>query len=61
MTVILALDYDDAATSVGLKSPKLIRQAVKDGFLIPTFLNSKPVIAVAELERWLETLPHDKP
>lgn len=57
----LALSYDDAAKAVGLKSAKLIREAVRDGFLIPTYLNSKPVIQVAELQRWLETLPAEKP
>ena len=61
MTIILALSYEDAATAVGLKSTKLIRQAVTDGQLIPTFLNSKPVIRVSELDRWLDTLPAEKP
>lgn len=61
MTITLALSYDDAATAVGLSSAKLIRQAVRDGFLVPTYLNSKPVIQVTELTRWLETQPSERP
>lgn len=61
MNVTIALSYEDAALAVGLKSVKIIRQAVKDGDLIATFLNSKPVIGAKELERWFDTLPHEAP
>lgn len=58
--VVLALSYEDAAAAVGLKSSRLIREAVEKGDLIPTYLNSKPVIRVSELERWLDTRPTER-
>lgn len=53
---VLALSIDAAAEACGY-STKVIREAVRNNDLIPSYANSKPVFRIAELERWLESLP----
>lgn len=60
MTVKLSLDYEGAAEATGY-SPDTIRRAVDNSEMVARFANSKPVIQVKELERWLESLPTEKP
>jgi DNA-binding XRE family transcriptional regulator len=56
----LALTYDEAAAAVGY-SKQVIRAAIEHGDLVPSYgTRSKPVIRIAELERWLETLPTER-
>ncbi len=52
----LALNYEDAAAACGY-SVKVLREAVHNGELLPSYANTKPVFRVPELERWLESLP----
>jgi len=52
----LALGYEDAATATGY-SVKVLREAVANNELIPSYANTKPVFRIPELERWLESLP----
>lgn len=54
----LALTISDAAAAVGY-SPETIRQEIRDNYLVPSYANSKPVIPVEELQRWLRALPDE--
>jgi hypothetical protein len=54
----LALTLPDAATAVGY-SLESIRKAIRNHELVPSYANSKPVIPVEELVRWLRSLPNE--
>lgn len=54
----LAYNYEDAAIACGY-SVKVLREAVANHELLPSYANSKPVFRIAELDRWLESLPPD--
>lgn len=56
----LALTIKEAAESVSY-SIDTIRRAIERHELVLSYANSKPVIRVAELERWLRSLPSEKP
>lgn len=57
----LALTYDEAAAAVGY-SKHVIRDAIDRGELAPSYgAKTKPVIRVTELQRWLDTLPTERP
>ncbi len=57
----LALTYLEAADACGY-SLKVIREAVDRGDLKPSYgTRTKPVLRVAELDRWLESLPAERP
>jgi hypothetical protein len=56
----ISLDYRDASRAVGY-SQAAIRIAVDQGELSPSYQNSKPVFLVSELERWVSSLPHERP
>lgn len=52
----LALTLPEAAEAVGY-SLESVRAAIRRGDLVPSYANSKPVVMVEELERWLRSLP----
>lgn len=52
----LALTIPEAAASVGY-SLEGLRQQIRAGYLVPSYANSKPVVMVDELKRWLTALP----
>nr|WP_201470993.1 hypothetical protein [Microbacterium hydrocarbonoxydans] len=54
----LALSLPDAATAAGY-SLETIRKAIRENELVPSYANSKPVIMVDELSRWLRSLPDE--
>lgn len=54
----LALTLPEAAEAVGY-SLESVRAAIRRGELAPAYANSKPVVMVEELERWLRSLPAD--
>ncbi|MFS0851994.1 helix-turn-helix domain-containing protein [Microbacterium sp. 179-I 3D4 NHS] len=54
----LALTIPEAATAVGY-SVETIRKQIRDNYLVPSYANSKPVIPVEELQRWLRSLPDE--
>ncbi len=54
--IVLALSIPDAGPAVGY-SEAVIKRAINNGDLVPSYANTKPVITVKELERWLDTLP----
>lgn len=56
----LAYTYEEAAAATGY-SERVIRNAVRNHELIPSFANSKPVLRKQALEDWLENLPTEKP
>lgn len=58
MMIKLALTLDEAAEASGY-SRRVIQIAIARHELIPSYANSKPVIRVAELDRWLESLPSE--
>jgi excisionase family DNA binding protein len=55
-----AYTYDEAAAEVGL-SKRAIEREVAENRLAPSYYRSKPIIRDAELQRWLEELPTEKP
>ncbi|WP_298745335.1 helix-turn-helix domain-containing protein [uncultured Microbacterium sp.] len=55
-----ALTIAEASLSVGVSVDK-IRQHIERGELVATYVDFKPVIAVKELDRWLESLPNERP
>lgn len=55
----LALTIAEAAEAVAY-SDDVIRLAIKRGDLQASYANSKPVIRVTELERWLDALPTER-
>lgn len=56
----LAYTVDEAAEAAGVSVTTIV-EACRDGFLVKSYPNSRPVILVDELRRWLESLPHEKP
>lgn len=54
----LALTIADAAEACGYSS-ETIRKAIKENDLVASYANSKPVIMVDELSRWLRGLPNE--
>lgn len=57
----LALTYLEAAEACGY-GLTTIRQAIDNGALVASWATrTKPVIRVAELDRWLESLPSERP
>ncbi len=54
----VALTLRDAATATGY-SLEGIRQAIRRNELVPSYANSKPVLMVEELVRWLRSLPDE--
>lgn len=54
----LAYTISEAAEAVSY-SDDVIRLALKRGELRASYANSKPVIAAAELQRWLDSLPSE--
>lgn len=55
----LSLTLPDAAVATGY-SLESIRKAIREHNLVPSYANSKPVVMVEELERWLRTLPSER-
>lgn len=55
---LTAVSYElaGAAAATGL-SDRTIRKAIKDGDLTAHYLGTKPVITVADLADWIESLP----
>lgn len=47
-----------AATDLSVDT---IQKQIKDGNLIASYPNSKPIVAKEEAERWLRSLPNEKP
>lgn len=56
----LAYSLPNFAKAVDL-SVDTVRKAIERGDLIPGYPNSKPIVSKAEGERWLSTLPAEKP
>lgn len=54
----VSLTLRDAARASGY-SLEVIRQAIRLNYLVPSYANSKPVIMVEELTRWVRTLPDE--
>lgn len=52
----LAYTYEEAGEATGY-SGTVIKRAVRDGDLSPSYANAKPVIREEELRRWLASLP----
>lgn len=56
----IGLTVDDAAAEVGL-SKDSIQKAIKANDLAVRYFGSKPLVPFAELRRWFESLPDEKP
>lgn len=54
----ISLNFKEAGAATGY-SHDTIRKAVQNHYLVASYANSKPVILVDELVRWLRTLPVD--
>ncbi|WP_298229047.1 helix-turn-helix domain-containing protein [Gryllotalpicola sp.] len=54
----LAYTLDEAAIASGI-SKRTIREHIDAGRLVASYPSSRPVILASELERWLESLPHE--
>lgn len=52
----LALTLEESAEACGY-SKSTIQVAIERNELVPSYANSKPVVMVTELQRWLESLP----
>lgn len=55
----LAYTYPMAAAVASISTEK-IRQHIARGTLVPSYVDSKPVIMHEELVRWLRTLPAER-
>lgn len=55
----LAYSIPNFAKAVDL-SVEAVRQQIRDGALVPSYPNSKPLISRAEGERWLKSLPSER-
>lgn len=55
-----AYTYDEAAVEVGI-SRRAIEREVAENRLAPSYYRSKPIIRDAELQRWLDELPTERP
>jgi hypothetical protein len=58
MKLAYSLAEAELATGLGRTS---IREAIRENKLIPSYVNSKPIILATELQRWLESLPTERP
>lgn len=56
----LALTFEEAAEASGY-SIRTLKQAVYDGNLMARYANSKGVIRVEDLAKWLDDLPAEAP
>jgi len=56
----LALTWDEAAEASGY-SVRTLKQAVYDGNLMARYANTKAVIRVEDLAKWLDELPAEPP
>lgn len=56
----LAYSIPSFAKAVDL-SVSAVREHIDRGDLVPSYPNSKPIITRAEGERWLRSLPNEKP
>ncbi|MFP3580001.1 hypothetical protein SB659_10510 [Arthrobacter sp. SIMBA_036] len=56
----LALTWDEAAEASGY-SVRTLKQAVYDGNLLARYANTKGVIRVEDLAKWLDDLPAESP
>ena len=54
----LALTIPEAAAAVGY-SVETMRKEIRNHYLVPSYANSKPVVPVEELQRWLRALPDE--
>lgn len=54
----LAYTISEAGAATGY-SETVIKDACVRGELVRSYANTKPVILRTELERWLESLPHE--
>lgn len=54
----LAYSYDEAAEATGA-GKRALQNAVRAGDLVPSYVGTKPLIPAAELQRWLDALPHE--
>ena len=52
----IAYEYREAAAAVGISLEKL-RQHIARGELVPSYIDSKPVILREELIRWVKDRP----
>ncbi|WP_448255947.1 hypothetical protein [Microbacterium aurum] len=53
---VVALDHVSAAAAVGI-SPSRLRHHVRLGDVTPHFSGSKPLYSIAELQRFVDSLP----
>ncbi len=56
----LALTYEEAIEATGV-SREVLKEAVRKNELIASYPSSRPVFRISELERWLESLPTERP
>lgn len=56
----LAYTIAEAAEAVGV-STDVIRRAIRRGDLVASYITSRPVIAVSELEAWIAAAPTTSP
>jgi len=56
----LAYSLDEFADAVSL-SKEFIRQQIAAGLLTPSYAGTKPLIMREEGERWLRSLPAERP
>ncbi|YCK81425.1 helix-turn-helix domain-containing protein [Arthrobacter sp. D3-18] len=56
----LALTWEEAAEASGY-SVRTLKQAVYDGNLMARYANTKAVIRVEDLAKWLDELPAEPP
>lgn len=56
----LAYSLDEFAAAVSLHK-NTIRAAIDAGDLVPSYVGTKPLIARTEGERWLRSLPAERP
>lgn len=56
----LSYSIAEAAVATGMGVTK-INEAIRDGRIIPTYWDSKPLIRVDVLRDFLESLPAEKP
>ncbi len=59
-TEAIAVSVNEAGRLVGY-SGSFIRTAISRHELLPSYANSKAVIEVEELKRWVRSLPHEAP
>lgn len=55
----LAYTIPNFAAAVDM-SVEAVRTQIRDGRLVPSYPNSKPIITRAEGERWLASLPAER-